>query len=167
MTAPSITKFFLTCTTLSKSQQLADAKVLAATPPSSGKWKRGQYSDYSPDQWLKSARYAIENGNSAAARHFSRALGKSLNESTARGMKTSYLKLKKLIGEMKTLPKSPRGLLLKLESFDAEVCDYITNLRKSGGVVNRRIVIAAAKGIIMAKDRKINKGSTTSCFSIF
>ena len=30
-----------------------------------------------------------------------------------------------------------------LESFDAEVFDYITNLIKSGAVVNRRIVIAA------------------------
>ena len=59
MTTPSITKF-LTCTTLSKSQQLADAEVLAATPPSAGKRKRGQYSDYSPKQRLKIARYAIE-----------------------------------------------------------------------------------------------------------
>ena len=71
-----------------------------------------------------------------------------------RGMKTSYLKLKKSTDEMKTLLKSPRGRPLKLESFDAEVCNYITNRRKSGGVVNRRIVIVAAKGIIMAKDRK-------------
>ena len=55
---------------------------------------------------------------------------------------------------MKTLPKFQRGRPLKLGSFDAEVCGYITNLRKSGGLVKRRIVIAAAKGIIMAKDRK-------------
>ena len=95
-----------------------------------------------------------EKGNSAAARHFSRALGKSLNESTVRGMETSYLKLKKSTDEMKTLPKSPRGWPLNLESFDAEVCDYITNLIKSGGVVNRR-------------RSEINEGSTTSCFSIF
>ena len=57
---------------------------------------------------------------------FSRALGKSLNDSTLRGMKTLYLKLKKSTDEMKTLLKSPRGLPLKLGSFDAEVCDYIT-----------------------------------------
>ena len=55
---------------------------------------------------------------------------------------------------MKTLPKSPRGRPLKLWSFDAEVCDHIKNLRKLDGVVNRRIVIAAAKGIIMAKDQE-------------
>ncbi|KAK3084641.1 hypothetical protein FSP39_016716 [Pinctada imbricata] len=53
------------------------------------------------------------------------------------------------------MPKSPRGRPLKLGSFDSEVCDYITNLRKSGGVVNRRIVIAATKGIVMAKDRSL------------
>ena len=91
---------------------------------------------------------------SAAARHFSRTLGKSLNESIVQGMKTSYLKLKKSTDE------SLRG--------DAEVCYYITYLRKSGGVENRHIVIAAAKGIIMAMQRsEINEVSTTSCFSIF
>ncbi|KAK3089336.1 hypothetical protein FSP39_002806 [Pinctada imbricata] len=130
---------------------MADTEVLAATPPS-GKRKRGQYSDYSPEQRLKIARYAIENGNSAAARHFSRKLGKAVNESTVRGMKTSFFKMKKSTVDLTTMPKSPRGRPLKLGSFDSEVCDYITNLRKSGGVVNRRIVIAATKGIVMAKD---------------
>ena len=73
---------------------------------------------------------------------------------TVRGMKTLYLKVKKSTDEMTTLPKSQKGQLLKLGSFDGEVCDNITNLGKSGGVLNRRIVIAGAKGIIMAKDRK-------------
>ena len=41
---------------------------------------------------------------------------------------------------MKTLPKYPRGRPLKLGRFDAEEYDYITNLIKSGGVVNRRML---------------------------
>ena len=111
MTTPSITKFilsitkFLTCSTPSKSQRLTDAEFWHLHLLLPGNEKGGQYSDYSPEKRLKIARYAIENGNSAAARHFSRAL----NESTVQGLKISYLKLKKSTDEMKTLPKSPRG----------------------------------------------------------
>ena len=113
MTTLSIKKFS-TCTPPSKSQRLADVEVLTATPPSSGKRKiRGGYSDYSPEQRLKITHYAIENGNSAAARHFSRALRKPLNESTVREMKTSNLKLKKSTDEMKTLLFKFKGLFAK------------------------------------------------------
>ena len=52
----------------------ANAEVLAATPPSSEKRKRGQSSDYFPER-LKIARFAVENGNSAAARNFLEHLG--------------------------------------------------------------------------------------------
>ena len=82
-------------------------------------------------------------------------------------MKMLYLELKRSTDEMKTVPKSPRGRPLKLESFDAEVCDYInTNLIKSGGEVNRHIVIAA-KGIIVAKDRKKRRVNDVLFFYIF
>ena len=41
-----------------------------------------------------------------------------------------------------------RGRPLKLGDLDSNVQDYIRKLRLSGGVVNRAIVIAAAKGIV-------------------
>lgn len=41
-----------------------------------------------------------------------------------------------------------------LGTFEEDVIDYIKNLRLSGGIVNRPIVIAVARGIIMAKNRQ-------------
>ena len=47
------------------------------SPSVSGiKHKRGQYSVYSPESKAKIARYALENGNSKAAIHFSSKFGK-------------------------------------------------------------------------------------------
>ncbi len=47
----------------------------------------------SPEERAKIGKYACENGVAAASRHFSRAtqLGKSLNESTIRGIKKVYV----------------------------------------------------------------------------
>ena len=64
------------------------------TPTSSGK-KRKRYGDYSSETRAKIAKYAIQNGNTAAARHFSNALDMNISESTVRGMKSAYEKMKK------------------------------------------------------------------------
>ncbi len=50
---------------------------------------RGVYHKLIPDMRARLGRYACENGIAAAARHFSRGteLGKSINESTVRGIK--------------------------------------------------------------------------------
>ena len=101
MTTPSITKC-LTCKYAFQIPATCRCGSFGNYTSFFRETKRGQYSDYSPEQRLKIARYAIENGNSAAARHFSRALGKSLNEGTVRGMKASYLKQKKSTDEMMT-----------------------------------------------------------------
>ncbi|KAH3816926.1 hypothetical protein DPMN_118451 [Dreissena polymorpha] len=62
------------------------------SPALSGKKrKRGQYTCYSPESKAKLARYAIEHGNSKAAKHFSSKSGTSINESTIRNFKASYL----------------------------------------------------------------------------
>ena len=62
-----------------------------ASPSSGKKRKRGDYYRYSPEQKAKMARYAIMNGNSKAATHFSKVLGRKINESTIRGFKASYI----------------------------------------------------------------------------
>ena len=56
------------------------------------KQKRGTYGDYSPETGAKIVKYAIENGNSKAAKHFGKLLGRNINESTVRGIKSSYSK---------------------------------------------------------------------------
>ena len=39
-----------------------------------------------------------------------------------------------------------------LRDYDQDVSNYIKSLRKEGGVVNRSIVVAAAKGILSHKN---------------
>ncbi len=52
-----------------------------------------------------------------------------------------------------SLPTKPQGRLLLLgQELDKAVQDYIEALRVAGGVVNTAIVMAAANGIISAKD---------------
>lgn len=52
-----------------------------------------------------------------------------------------------------SLPKKPQGRPLLLgQELDKAVQDYIEALRIAGGVVNSAIVVAAANGIVSAKD---------------
>lgn len=114
--------------------------------------KRGSYTQYSDETRAKIARYASEHGNKAAVNKFSRELGKPIPESTVRNMKSIYLQ--KLRQEpdpdkITSLPHASRGCPLLLGDYDKEVVEYIKNLRIAGGIVNRSIVIAAAKGIVL------------------
>lgn len=170
MTTPSIKTFFspqrkaLLPVAISPLQETVNKNVerelvLSSVSPASESRKRKKYGNYSGELRAKIARYAIDHGNTAAARHFSSTLDAKINESTVRGMKSAYEKMRKINEKMKiattitSIPKSPRGRPLKLGDMDTEVCDYIKNLRVAGGIVNSRIVIAAAKGIITARDK--------------
>ena len=55
------------------------------------KRKWGEYVHYSPEVKAKIARYAIDNGPTKAAKHFSKVLEKNISESTVRGFKSSYI----------------------------------------------------------------------------
>ena len=52
---------------------------------------RGVYHKLRPSMRARIGMYSCGNGVAAAARHFSRKLDKSLNESTVRGLKKAYL----------------------------------------------------------------------------
>ena len=78
--------------------------------------------------------------------------------STVRNMKKAYLSLlKKEIDsdKIKSLPHAARGRPLLLRGYDKDVASYIKSLREAGGIVNRSIVIAAAKGIVPTKIQHI------------
>ena len=45
-----------------------------------------------------------------------------------------------------------RGRPLMLRDYDQDVSNYIKSLREAGGIVNRSIVVAAAKGILSHKN---------------
>lgn len=115
--------------------------------------KRGQYSSYDEVLRSKIGRYAAMNGNSAAVKHFTSELGRPVSESTVRSIKKQYIQAsKQATGDVITLPHGNRGRPLKLGDFDISVQTYVRKLRISGGIVNRTIVIAAAKGILKSHD---------------
>ena len=115
---------------------------------------RGSYADYTPEDRAKIGKYATENGPARATRHF------SVPETTARRLKTEYLqKLKTIcfsentVPVVKSLPTKTQGrpLLLGLK-LDQVVQNYVNALRTVGGVVNTAIVMAAAEGVVSARD---------------
>ena len=123
-----------------------------------GRVKGGKrkYTHYMPEQRAKIAKYATENGNTAAVRHFAQEFP-SLGESTVRSFKKQYLaQVKKKPGEsVEMLPKKKRGRPLTLGELDVKVQQYVRSLRKAGTPVNARIVMAAAEGIVKATDRTL------------
>ena len=57
--------------------------------------------------------------------------------------------------KVSSIPTSKRGRKLVIGDLDKEVMNFIYNLHEVGGVVNGKIAVAAAKGIINAKNREI------------
>ena len=123
---------------------------------------RGKYSDYTPEDRAKIGKYAAENGPARAVRHFSSVLGMKVPETTARRLKSEYLlKIKEVhvIGDenanpvVTSLPTKRQGRpLLLSQDLDQSVQTYISSLRDLGGVVSTSIVMAAATGIIAARN---------------
>ena len=128
--------------------------------------RRGKYNCYSPEERASIGKYAAENGATRAAKHFSCTLGQTVNESTARRLKGEYLlKVQVMVAAnskkgasdntvpvVKSLPLKPQGrpVLLGVE-LDMAVQQYVQALR-TAGVVNTTIVMAAAMGIVSARD---------------
>jgi len=138
----------------------AVTKVLESTSTRSA--SRGKYNSYTSAQRAEIGKYAAKNGATSAAKHFSSKWNVSINESTARRLKTEYVeKLKEASkssksGECVTIDslatkQKGRPLLLG-EDLDAAVQEYVSSLRIVGGVVNTVVVRAAAEGIIFARD---------------
>lgn len=122
--------------------------------------KRGKYNRYDAEKRAEIGKYASENGPTRASRHF------DVPEPTARRLKVEYLhKLREIkstyndgnyIPVVKSLPTKCQGRPLMLgEQLDAAVRDYIQGMRTVGGVVNTIIVLAAAEGIITARDQSL------------
>ena len=53
--------------------------------------KRGKYNKYSPNDRAKIGKYAAKNGATRAARHYSKVMGFSINESTARHVRLQFV----------------------------------------------------------------------------
>ena len=128
---------------------------------------RGKYNSYSFEQRAMIGKYAAENGATSAARHFTTVWGINVNESTARRLKSQYLKKLEDISKQRrrenastsepivitTLETKDRGrpLLLGVD-LDALVQEFVNNLRAASGVVNTLVVMAVAEGIVSHRD---------------
>ena len=125
--------------------------------------KRQSYLKILSEQKAFIARYAANHGIVNAIRWFSKDFPEnSLKESTIRGWKKAYLKelslLKKAGKDMGIgkLPEKKTGRPLMLgETLDKEVQAYIQETRKVGGVVNARIAIACATGILRRRNSNL------------
>ena len=56
---------------------------------------------------------------------------------------------------VRSLLTNARGQPLLLGQYDAEVCDYVGELRKAGSVVNKYNVIAAGCGDLLYRDKSL------------
>jgi len=78
-----------------------------------------KYNTYTPEQRAEIGKYAAENGNTSAARHFSKVLDFKVSESIARRLKSKYLRALESRSDhvVKSLPTKPQGrpLLLRQE----------------------------------------------------
>lgn len=115
---------------------------------------------YTPDLRAKMAKYARQHGARAASNYYSRKLGKKISESTIHSIKLAYLKrVKENVGDssdddIAELPPKKRGRLLLLgKNIDKQVQLYLRKMRENGGVVTASVVVAAARGIVMSRDR--------------
>ena len=115
---------------------------------------------YTPDLRAKMAKYACQHGAQAASNYYSVKLGKKVNKSTIHSIKLAYLKrVKENKGDssdddITELPLKKRGRPLLLgKNLDKQVQLYLRKMRENGGVVTASVVVAAARGIAMSRDR--------------
>ena len=120
---------------------------------------RGHYYEYSPEVRATIGKYAAANGLSAASRYFSKKLKHPVSISTVASMKKMYaeereIRRRKSAGtgtdhqEITALQKK-RGRPLLLGDIDSQVQTYLKKVRDSGGVINSRIVMSAARGLVL------------------
>ena len=110
------------------------------------KQQKKLYHSYSSHQRADIGRYAAQHGPTAASRHFTKQLGHSVPESTARKFRDLYRKelessrkrSAEALPTITELPPMKRGRPLLIGDFDGQVQEYIRMLRLSGGVVNAR-----------------------------
>jgi hypothetical protein len=118
-----------------------NSDLITTQPP-----QKKQKTTYDASVRLQIAEYALEHGNAKASREF------EAPKSTVSYLVKELLATRKRSEIVRDLPANKGGRPLLLANWDEIVMQFIKALRKNGGIVNRNIVIAAAHGIIAAKD---------------
>ena len=134
--------------------------------------KRKPYTVYDENKRCEVAKYAMSCSNKSAARKY------GIPITTVRGFVTAYKELaadKNPRDIISKLPQKKRGRSTLLpEEIDAKVIEMATSMRISGAVVNYNVLIAIARGLIIANDRTllVENGGTIQlgwkwCTSVF
>ena len=116
-------------------------------------------SRYTPECRAHIGRYACIHGTAAASTYFSRKLKKNITKSTVQSIEEVYSREKRTCDPedemiMSALHPMKRGRPLLLgETLDHQVQVYLKKIREQSGIVTAAVVVAAAKGIIMATDK--------------
>ena len=135
-------------------------RTLERSEASAGK-KRKYTTTFTSEDRAAIARYAAQNGNSAAVKKFK--ASHNVGESTVRSFKKKYLEeLKKQPNpgneaeEVTSLPARKRGRKVMLgEDLDDKVQNYVEALCTAGTPIGSNIVMAAGEGIVIAHDRTL------------
>ena len=124
--------------------------------------KKGQYNCYSEAEHAAMGKYACQHGATAAAKYFSKKLGKAVSKSTVQAIKKTYTQEQRKqpcgsdSAELEHLSPKKRGRKVMLESNLDSVQAHVCTVREGGGVVNSRIVIAGARGILFSSNRSLH-----------
>ena len=144
-----------------KQPQQSSSSPAPDRPKVTGKRK---YTSFSAEQRASIGRYAAEHSNAATVKKFKSNFEQGLGESTVRLFKKRYLEeLKRAnnsvpVGDIPVVIEisvKTRGRPLLLGEFDSDVKMYIKALRKAGTPVSVPVVLAAAEGVITARNRSV------------
>jgi len=117
--------------------------------------KRKPYRRFSETDRATIGKYAAEHGNAEAMKRFKTEFPE-LPESTVRSFKIKYKDaLESGESSIDKIPSKRRGRPQLLGEYDAQVQQFVRVLQKGGTLVTPQVVIAAAEGIISAKDKNL------------
>lgn len=127
-----------------KHSQVCEAMLDLADPsPTKKRRAHSKYTHYSPAECAQIGRYALENGNEIARKHFTY----TLKESTVRNQ-LAYKESLKRQQEVAGVPHKRRRCPLILLELDVKLMQFFRAVQNGGGIVNIHVVSASAKALI-------------------
>ena len=118
--------------------------IIEKTPQQGNGGKRNPYKKISDTLWAKVGKYALEKGNAAASRKFSKEFDNPLSESTVRSLKNSYtaaLESKKL--SITEITDDTALSSLPPKSEGVHYCFLVARMHKFKHALEMRGIVAA------------------------
>ena len=122
--------------------------------PHRSRSKRGQYSTYSPQLRTQIAKYASNHGNQESIQYFKETLGIEVPESTVRGLRDKFLRLKKKENSDQ-MNLGPRGRPKRLGKYDEIVQKCIREIVDNGEKPTAFLAIVTAKQVLSENEPEL------------